>query len=466
MNNIKISLPERNSQNRTKKKVALFSLLVSVLLVGIKVTIAYLTNSSGVFSEALNNGLDLVTVLIAFLAIRMATKPADKDHTYGHAKYENLSAFIELAIIALLCFYIIFISIRRMIYRDFEINLNIYIFLVLIISVAINLVRVYYVGKAARKFNSFALQAEFVNYSSDIVSSILVIAGLYLAGRGFVYADPIASILVAVIVLIFSLRLSVKIIRNLLDHIPGEVTEKIDSILDRIPQIKTVNKLQIHEVGNIKFINLDVGLDDNLYLSQVEKIKRAVRSKILSDLPGSEIILETRSSLEATNIRSIVKEVILNYKEIKDIHNIFIYDVGEYMDISIHVELRKKLKLDETEKLTKNAENKITKKINRVRRIYIHIEDAKSDEDWEDITKTSEKLINRLKAEISLLVNPDTCHNFTLLERKGSYNLAFHCRLKKSLDIKEAHLIITEIENRIRHKFKDLNEVAIHMEPE
>ncbi len=466
MNNIKISLPERNSQNRTKKKVALFSLLVSVLLVGIKVTIAYLTNSSGVFSEALNNGLDLVTVLIAFLAIRMATKPADKDHTYGHAKYENLSAFIELAIIALLCFYIIFISIRRMIYRDFEINLNIYIFLVLIISVAINLVRVYYVGKAARKFNSFALQAEFVNYSSDIVSSILVIAGLYLAGRGFVYADPIASILVAVIVLIFSLRLSVKIIRNLLDHIPGEVTEKIDSILDRIPQIKTVNKLQIHEVGNIKFINLDVGLDDNLYLSQVEKIKRAVRSKILSDLPGSEIILETRSSLEATNIRSIVKEVILNYKEIKDIHNIFIYDVGEYMDISIHVELRKNLKLDETEKLTKNAENKITKKINRVRRIYIHIEDAKSDEDWEDITKTSEKLINRLKAEISLLVNPDTCHNFTLLERKGSYNLAFHCRLKKSLDIKEAHLIITEIENRIRHKFKDLNEVAIHMEPE
>ena len=116
--------------------------------------------------------------------------------------------------------------------------------------------------------------------------------------------------------------------------------------------------------------------------------------------------------------------------------------------------------------MTKNAENKITKKINRVRRIYIHIEDAKSDEDWEDITMTSEKLINRLKAEISLLVNPDTCHNFTLLERKGSYNLAFHCRLKKSLDIKEAHLIITEIENRIRHKFKDLNEVAIHMEPE
>ena len=100
MNNKKTNLQENRSKNRTKKRIALLSLLVSVLLMVIKVTIAYLTNSTGVFSEALNNGLDLVTVLIAFLAIRMATKPADKDHTYGHAKYENLSAFIELTIIS------------------------------------------------------------------------------------------------------------------------------------------------------------------------------------------------------------------------------------------------------------------------------------------------------------------------------------------------------------------------------
>jgi len=465
MNDIK-KFQETKSKNMSKRRIALFSLLVSVFLVSVKVIIAYLTKSTGVFSEALNNGLDLVTVLIAFLAIRMATKPPDKDHTYGHAKYENLSAAIELVIIALLCFYIIFTSVRRIIFRDFEIHLNGYIFLVLIISVAVNLVRVFFVGKAARRFNSFALEAEFVNYSSDIVSSVIVIIGLYLAGKGFVYADPIASILVAVIVLTFSLRLSVRVIRNLLDHIPKEVTERIDSILEKIPQIKIVNKLQIHEVGNIKFINIDVGLDDNLYLSQVEKIKKTVRSKIKAYLPGSEIILETRSNLEETNIKSKIKEIMLNYKEVKGIHNIFIYEVGGSLDISIHAELRKNLKLDETEILTKKAEKKITKKIIKVRSIYIHIEDAKSDEDWEDITESSEKVIKDLKNEISLLVDPEACHNFTLLERNGSYNLAFHCRLKKNMEIKEAHMIVTEIENTIKQKFKNFKEIAIHMEPE
>ena len=88
-------------EDSNKRKVAFFSLLVSIFLVVIKVTIAYFTNSIGVFSEALNNGLDIVTVLITYLAIKISIRPADKDHTYGHGKYENLSAFLEISIISI-----------------------------------------------------------------------------------------------------------------------------------------------------------------------------------------------------------------------------------------------------------------------------------------------------------------------------------------------------------------------------
>jgi cation diffusion facilitator family transporter len=91
-----------------KKQVALFSLIVTVMLVVVKVFIAYLSNSIGVLSEALNNGLDLVTVLIVFLAVRMSSKPPDEDHTYGHGKYENLSALFEIIIISMLCFFVIY----------------------------------------------------------------------------------------------------------------------------------------------------------------------------------------------------------------------------------------------------------------------------------------------------------------------------------------------------------------------
>ena len=107
-----------------KKQVTLFSLIITILLVIVKIIVAYLSNSISVFSEALNNGLDLVTVLITFLAIRISTRPPDKDHTYGHGKYENLSALFQLVVISLLCFFVIYESIQRIILKDFELMLN------------------------------------------------------------------------------------------------------------------------------------------------------------------------------------------------------------------------------------------------------------------------------------------------------------------------------------------------------
>ncbi|HEY4695853.1 MAG TPA: cation diffusion facilitator family transporter [Candidatus Hydromicrobium sp.] len=452
-------------EDSNKRKVAFFSLLVSIFLVVIKVTIAYFTNSIGVFSEALNNGLDIVTVLITYMAIRISIRPADKDHTYGHGKYENLSAFLEISIISALSFFIIYKSIQRIIYRNFVLKLNWYVFLILIISIALNIIRVFYIGRAARRYNSFAFKADFLNYSSDIISSTIVIVGLLVANAGFYLADPIASIIVSIIVLIFSSRLLIGTVRNLMDYIPKEITDKVLEILKEIREVKSVNKLKIHEVGNIKFMNLEICLKNNLYLSQVEKIKEKIKNKIRSNIQGSEIILETKSLPSKDNIEAYVKEIILTQLNVKDIHNIFIYNVDNHIDISIHIELNKYLKLDETEKLTKVAEEKIKEKIGNIRSVYIHIEDSKSGESWNDITEKSEKLISDIKNEISLYVSPETCHNFTILEKEGLYNLAFHCRLKKSLDVKKAHSIITGIEDDIKRKFKNINEISIHVEP-
>jgi len=244
-----------------------------------------------------------------------------------------------------------------------------------------------------------------------------------------------------------------------------EVTEKVSKILKEIPEIKSIKKLKIHEVGNIKFINLEVCLKNILYLSRVEKIKETIKNKILQNIPDSEIIIETKYLSSKDSIETYIKEIVLNQLYVKDIHNIFIYNVNDYIDVSIHIELNKFLRLDETEKLTKITEGKIREKIKNVRSVYIHIEDVRDGENWNDITKKSERFISDIKKEVSLYTNPETCHNFTILEKDGTYNLAFHCRLEKNLDVKQAHTVITEMENGIKRKFKNINEVLIHMEP-
>jgi len=448
-----------------KRNVSIFSLAVSIFIVAIKIGIAYLTNSLGVYSEALNNGLDLVAVLITFFAIRISTKPADKDHPYGHGKYENLSALLEIIIIFILCFYIIFKSVQRIVLRNFELNITWYVFLVLIISIIINVIRVTYIGRAAKRYNSPILKADFINYTGDIFSSTVVIIGLVFASMGIYIADPIASIVVSILIITFSLRLAIKTIRNLLEYIPKDLIDKVINVLNNVPEIKSINDVKIHEVGNIKFINLDICIKSSLHLSQVEKIKDKIREIIFREIPDSKITIETTSSPSKESITDIVKEVFLSLPNVKDVHNIFVYNIKEHINISIHVELNNYVKLDEAENLTKFAERQIKKEIENLNQIYIHIESAKDEEKWDDITIKSENMIAHIKKEISRYVNPETCHNFSILRQGNQYHIAFHCRFDKDLDIEKAHNITTDIEERIKNNFTSVSEIVIHVEP-
>ena len=104
-------------------------------------------------------------------------------------------------------------------------------------------------------------------------------------------------------------------------------------------------------------------------------------------------------------------------------------------------------------------------KIINIRGVYIHIEDHRSSEYWNDVTKDSNSLISEIEKEISLYVDPETCHNFTILEKDKLYILAFHCRLKKNVNIEEAHSVITKIEDDIKKKFKNICGISIHVEP-
>ncbi|MCL4376802.1 MAG: cation-efflux pump [Actinobacteria bacterium] len=456
-----------NKKDIAKRRLSIFSLLISIFLVILKTVVAYTSNSIGIYSEALNNSLDIVTVLITFMAIRISIRPPDKDHPYGHGKYENFSAFIEIIIISLLGFYVIYRAIIRIITRDYFLNLNFYVFLVLIFSIVINIFRVIYIYKIANKYNSPAFKADLINYSGDIISSIVVIAGLAFAKYGFNIADPVAAIIVSVIILFFSIKLGIKTVRDLLGFVPVEITDNIESILAGFKEIQNINFIKVQEVGNINFINISLSLKSSLHLSQAELIKEKIKSKLKSRFPESELLIETTSSLERQELEDIIKEVVLSNPKVVDIHNISISDAGGKLNATVHLELSKDIKLFEAETLTKKIEKKIMDTASELDGIYIHIEvQEKSLEKCQDITKTSGQLISEIKEKVKDYVDPQTCHKFTVLLKNDKYNVSFHCRFNRNLEINEVHLKTTEMENHIKTAFKDIDELTIHAEPE
>src|SRR6202140_1992064 len=108
--------------SREKRMAALGSVGSAVVLVSLKVFLAIVTGSLGILSEALHSILDLVAAVITFLSVRVADKPADAEHLYGHGKVESFSAFVETALLFLTAIYIIWEAFRRLLFQTPDIR--------------------------------------------------------------------------------------------------------------------------------------------------------------------------------------------------------------------------------------------------------------------------------------------------------------------------------------------------------
>src|SRR5258708_7655087 len=142
--------------SREKRLVALSSVGAAIGLTGIKLVAALLTGSLGLLAETAHSGLDLVAALMTFFAVRVADKPADATHNYGHGKVENLSAFLEAALLLLTALWIIYEAINRLIYHEHLVTTSIWSFVVMTIAVVVDYTRSRALLRVAQKLGSQA----------------------------------------------------------------------------------------------------------------------------------------------------------------------------------------------------------------------------------------------------------------------------------------------------------------------
>src|SRR5213082_3488060 len=193
-----ISSPE--SMRLEKRSVARNSVLAAIAMTALKIIVGFATGSLGLISEAAHSALDLIAAVITWLSVRVSDKPADADHQYGHGKVENFSAFIETGLLLLTCLWIVSEAIKRLFFHHVEILPSVYAFLVMLFSMAVDFWRSRALGRIAEKYDSQALEADALHFSTDIWSSGVVVLGLLLVMLGRKYnidwlrdSDPIAA---------------------------------------------------------------------------------------------------------------------------------------------------------------------------------------------------------------------------------------------------------------------------------
>ncbi len=272
-----------------KSRVAFFSVLAAIALTSIKIIVGIWTNSLGILSEALHSGLDLVAAVITLFAVRVADKPADKTHNYGHGKVENLSALVETLLLLLTCFWIIYEAVHRLISGKTDLDINIWSFIVVIVSIAIDYSRSRALSRVAKKHNSQALEADALHFSTDIWSSGVVLIGLIFASFGFFFADPIAALFVALIVIYISYKLGKKAIDALLDRSPEESVEKIEAVLQSAKGITRYHDLRVRTMGAETLIEMNIHVTAGITIEAAHKISHDVEHEILNVIERCEV---------------------------------------------------------------------------------------------------------------------------------------------------------------------------------
>lgn len=459
------------SMRAEKRKAAANSLIAALAITGLKVFVGITTGSLGILSEAAHSALDLVAATITLFSVRVSDKPADADHQYGHGKVENFSAFIETGLLLITCVVIVYEAVKRLFFHHVDIEPSMAAFLTLFFSMAVDFWRSRALGTIAAKYDSQALQADALHFSTDIWSSGVVAVGLGLVVLGrrthsplLISADPIAALFVAGVIVFVSTRLARRTVDALLDAAPVGARAKIVKALESVEGLLEVDRVRIRRAGNRYFADVSIGLARNVTFQRSGQVADEVTSAVHRLLPNADVVVHPiPRAASAENIFDRVRAVATRHN--LNVHDVSVQDLDGRLHVEQHLEMDEKLPLKAAHDLVSGLEAEMRQEIPEIASILTHIESEPATiEAGEQIERAAllEERLKSVSAEFSDIL--DT-HDIEVKRVKGRVYVSCHCTFPDDLPLSRVHDVSTALEARFKQEAPELFRVLIHPEP-
>src|SRR5580692_7904278 len=439
-----------NAMRAEKRAVAGNSVAAAVLVTAGKIIVGVTTGSLGILSEAAHSALDLIAALLTYFSVGVSDKPADADHQYGHGKVENFSAFVETGLLLLTCAWVIYEAVLRLFYRHVEVEPSVWAFAVMLISMAVDWWRSRALGRIATKYESQALEADALHFSTDVWAAGVVLVGLVLILLGRIYrldwlrlADPIAA---------------------LLDAAPAGVRAQIIDAVSRVEGVLEIGRVRIRRAGNRYFADLAVGFARTVTFQRSEQLVEAVTEAVRSILPDADVTVQPlpraqRSENIFDRIRAVATRHNLN------VHDISVQDLNGHLHVEQHVELDENLTLKTAHDQVTELEADMRHDIPEIADILTHIESEPATIETGDELVRDASLERQLKLVAAQFPEIVDMHDVQIKKVRGRLYVSCHCTFSDDLSLASVHDIQTELETRFKQAAPELFRVLIHPEP-
>lgn len=454
-----------------KKLAAALSVIAAGIMAVLKLVVGLLTGSLGMLSDAAHSGIDLAGAVLTLLSVRVSDKPADEDHPYGHAKVENLSAFIETFLMLASSVWITAEAIIRIFIKSVALRYSFWPLLVLALSMAVDLWRSRQLKTVAARYQSDALAADAFHFASDIWSSAAVFIGLCAAWTGHVlnipwlrFADPAAAIVVALLILHFGWSLAWRTVAALTDSVSPETRRRVLDELQRTNGVLSIDQARMRRAGNKYFADFTLSLPRQLTFQRVEDTVREATSAVQRVLPGADVVIHTvPRSMLAESIFDRIRAVAARNNV--TLHEISVQSIGDRLRVEQHLEVNENLPLSRAHNFVRRLEDEIRSELPQVGEVLTHIENEPATIETPQRVDLEREIEAHLRHAASLFPAIVDIHHVVIGRIGDKLQVSCHCTLPDGMPMRQVHEIITGLEDRFKLECPEVYRVLIHPEP-
>ena len=460
--------------------VAIVSVFVFEFIAGL------FTNSLALITDSTHALLDAVVTAILIIAVRLALKPKDIDHTYGHGKIETIGGLIGgIALFVVAIFFIIEAIIRLASSTTDSASVvvvtpGIIGFAAVAYTLAVDGFRITVLGRAMKKTaakitGSTTLKADFYHAFADLASTTVAFVGLWLVTIGFGYGDSIAAIILGSFLSYLSVRFAYQNAMELTDVISPRLVGTVQQAANETEGVLRSDDIKMRRVGNEIFVEATIALHAEISFESAHDISAKVENNIAKSLSDSGLHVKPRNitvhfePMLGVDMQPelVIESAASQVTGVRGVHNVIISKIANShsMDASLHIQVNRSATLGEAHSIANAVEDSIKKQLTAVENITVHLEPVMPD------VVGMEPIADSTMHDFIRKAILGSASAVKKVDRIGIYRTAqnilkidVNCSFSSEMTIEQIHERVSEIEKDIRIKYPG-SIVTIHAEP-
>lgn len=455
--------PVESDLSAARQRTTLVSLGAATLLVALKLGAGLASGSLALISAGIESSGDVLAATITFFAVRLAGRPADREHPYGHRRAENLGALGEATILLLAAVIVAAEAVRRLTGAASPPSTGPLLFAVIAIALVVDLSRTVVSWRAARRYRSAALRSNAVHFAGDVASSVAVLAGLLLVRAGFDEGDALAALLIAALILAAALRLIGENANVLMDRSPAEAREAAERALEDLrPEIEPV-RVRLRESGGRYFVDAVVAVAAGRPVVEGHRAADVVEHAVQRVLPRSDVVVHVEPRRGGLDLRERILAAALAEPLVEEVHDIAIFEQGAKASVSLHLKFPAELDLPVAQAVAERIERGLLAS-DDVADVQTHLEPL---ERTMSVPAADGETEPQARRQIEDLVSARTGTapaRIRILSTPAGPVLFLTLAVGVRTSLVDAHKLASELEEQLRARMPELADVVVRTE--